>query len=101
MSLTNTTPQKRRKVLITGESGTVGLAFIDKYYKEFEFFNISSSELSMGSLSRKFPRVKSHVADIQDLDQLNKAFQKIKADVVIHAAALKHVNDAEVRWISQ
>jgi UDP-N-acetylglucosamine 4,6-dehydratase len=96
MSFKTRTPQKRRKVLITGGSGTVGLAFIGKYYDEFEFFNISRRELSIASLNRKFPRVQSYVADIQNLDQLNKAFQEIRPDIVIHAAALKHVNDAEV-----
>jgi UDP-N-acetylglucosamine 4,6-dehydratase len=96
MSLITRTTQKRRKVLITGGSGTVGLAFINKYYDEFEFFNISRRELSIASLNRKFPRVHSYVADIQNLDQLNKAFQEIRPDIVIHAAALKHVNDAEV-----
>jgi dTDP-4-dehydrorhamnose reductase len=96
MSFTKSTPQKRRKVLITGGSGMVGLAFIEKYYDEFEFFNISRSELRIASLSRKFPRVKSYAFDILNMDQLNKIFQEIKPDVVIHAAALKHVNGTEV-----
>lgn len=95
MRFIKTAPQKRRKVLITGGSGTVGLAFIEKYYDEFEFTNISRSQFSIDLLTKKFPRVKSHIADIQNLDQLNAAFEKIKPDVVIHAAALKHVNDAE------
>lgn len=96
MGFMKTVPQKRRKVLITGGSGTVGLAFIEKYYDEFEFFNISRSELSIASLNRKFPRVKSYVADIQSIDQLDKVFHTVQPHVVIHAAALKHVNDAEL-----
>jgi UDP-N-acetylglucosamine 4,6-dehydratase len=96
MSSKETKPQRRRKVLITGGSGTVGLAFIEKYYDEFEFFNISRNELTIYSLAKKFPRVQSYKADIQNIDQLNKAFQEIKPDIVIHAAALKHVNDAEM-----
>ncbi|MFT6301300.1 MAG: UDP-N-acetylglucosamine 4,6-dehydratase [Granulosicoccus sp.] len=95
MGFMTTSPQKRRKVLVTGGSGTVGLAFIEKYYDEFEFFNISRNELSIAAINKQFPRVQSHVADIQDIDQLIKAFQEIRPDVVIHAAVLKHVNDAE------
>lgn len=96
MSFTKTAPQKRRKVLITGGSGTVGLAFIEKYYDEFEFINISRSELRIASLVRKFPRVKSYAVDILDMNQIKEIFQEVKPDVVIHAAALKHVNGAEV-----
>ena len=29
-----------KKVLITGGAGTVGKAFIKKYYNEFKFYNI-------------------------------------------------------------
>lgn len=96
MSFKITTPKKRRKVLITGGAGTVGLAFIEKHYDEFEFFNISRSELSIASLHAQYPRVKSYAADIKNKDQLTHIFNTVKPDIVIHAAALKHVNDAQM-----
>ena len=86
----------RRKVLITGGSGTVGQAFINQYQTEFDFYNISRNETYIHALKRSHPNVESHVADVQDLDRLTRLFQQIKPDIVLHAAALKHVNFAEL-----
>ena len=83
-------------MLITGGSGTVGQAFIKKYSSEFDFYNLSRNESYIQALKQAHPSVESHVADVQDLDTLTRLFQKIKPDVVLHAAALKHVNFAEL-----
>lgn len=87
---------QRRKILITGGSGTVGQAFISRFENEFDFVNVSRNETSIHKLKRTFPDVDSHVGDVQDLDKLTRLFQQIKPDIVIHAAALKHVNIAEL-----
>ena len=84
-----------KKIIITGGSGTVGTAFIQKYYEKFEFYNISRNELQIAELKRKFPNVKSYVGDILDLDHLINIFEEVQPDIVIHSAALKHVNLAE------
>lgn len=89
-------PQKRRKVLITGGTGTVGQAFIRQFRNEFEFYNVSRNETYIEKLRKNFPEVHSFVSDIQDLDYLTTIFHKVKPDIVIHAAALKHVNFAEL-----
>jgi len=86
----------RRKVLITGGSGTVGMAFMKEYEHEFEFYNVSRNESYITELSQAFPDTKSYVADVRDADRLINIFLKVKPDVVIHAAALKHVNHAEL-----
>ncbi len=96
MSSNISTLRRRRKVLITGGSGTVGRAFIGQFYNEFRFHNIGRNEVSNNALQRDFPFVKSHTADIQDRAALDRLFQEIQPDVVIHSAALKHVNQAEV-----
>lgn len=86
----------KRKLLITGGSGTVGMAFMKEYRDEFEFYNISRNETYIAELERLFPNTVSYVADITDGDRLTNIFLKVKPDVVIHAAALKHVNLAEL-----
>jgi len=86
----------RRKVLITGGSGTVGMAFMKEYRDEFEFFNVSRNESYISQLSQAFPETTSFVADVRDVDRLINLFLKVKPDIVIHAAALKHVNHAEL-----
>jgi len=88
--------KKRRTVLITGGSGTVGQAFIKQYRHEFVFYNISRNETYIQKLKNRFPEVHSFVSDVQDLDHLSTLFLKIKPDIVIHAAALKHVDYAEL-----
>ena len=87
---------KKRKILITGGSGTVGQALISRFSDEFDFINISRNETAIQALKRAFPHVESHVADVQDLDTLTRLFLQTKPDVVVHAAALKHVNHAEL-----
>ena len=84
-----------KKVLITGGVGTVGTAFIERFYDLFEFYNISRNEALIVDLKRSFPKVTSYIGDILNLDHLTNIFEKVKPDLVIHAAALKHVNLAE------
>lgn len=92
----STPTSSRRKVLITGGSGTVGMAFMKEYEHEFDFFNVSRNESYINELSQAFPNTKSYVADIRDADRMINLFLKVKPDIVIHAAALKHVNHAEL-----
>lgn len=84
-----------KKILITGGSGTVGTAFIEKYYNKYKFYNISRNEANLAKLTQYFPKVKSHVGDILDLEHLISIFEQVKPDIVIHSAALKHINLAE------
>ena len=85
-----------KKILITGGAGTVGKAFIKKYYNDFEFFNISRNESQIAKLARKYPKVTNFIGDIKNLELMINIFERVKPDVVIHAAALKHVNLAEL-----
>jgi len=85
-----------KKVLITGGAGTVGKAFIKKYYEDFEFYNISRNESQIAKLARKYPKVTNFIGDIRNLESMINIFERVKPDVVIHAAALKHVNLAEL-----
>ena len=85
-----------KKVIITGGAGTVGTAFIKKYYNDYDFYSLSRGEEQIAELKSNFPRVTTLVRDVCDLDQLISTFESIKPDVVIHAAAMKHVDLAEV-----
>ena len=84
-----------KKVLITGGAGTVGSSFIEQYYNDYEFFNVSRNEMQIADLKQKFGKVKSFVADICDLDSMINIFEQVQPDIVIHAAAMKHINLAE------
>lgn len=84
-----------KKVLITGGVGTVGKSFIKEYYNNFKFYNYSRNEKNIAELSREYPNVDNYIGDILDLDRLVNVFETVKPDLVIHSAALKHINLAE------
>lgn len=84
-----------KKILITGGTGTIGEAFIKEYYDQYEFCNFSRNEKNIVELNRKFPKVKNILGDISDISALISAFNSFNPDVVIHAAAIKHIDLAE------
>ena len=84
-----------KKILITGGAGTVGSSFINEYYNNYIFYNVSRNETQITKLKQKFPNVTNFLNDICDFDTLINIFEKVKPDIVIHAAALKHINLAE------
>ena len=83
-----------KKVLITGGAGTVGQAFIQRY-PDYQYFSISRNEKHAADLLRNYPNVGNFIADIRGLEHITTLFNTVKPDVVIHAAAMKHVNLAE------
>jgi len=83
-----------KKILITGGTGTVATAFI-KEYPNNQFYSISRSERSIAKLKRMHPEVECFVGNISDSTLVETIFNKVKPDVVIHAAAMKHVDLAE------
>ena len=86
----------KEKILITGGTGVVGSAFIKKYYRNYKFYTLSRGEKDIAKLKEQYPDVECIIGSINNLDQLINVFENIKPNIVIHAAALKHVNLAEL-----
>jgi len=84
-----------KKILVVGGSGTIVSAFIDDFYNDYKFSSLSRNALFQAELKRKFPKVNIYFSDIESQDNLTTIFSKVKPDVVIHMAAMKHVNLAE------
>ena len=82
------------KVLITGGTGTIGSSFMKKY-PHYDYYNISRNEKLVDELNREVPNVTTFLGSIEDYNFIRTTFQKVKPDLVIHAAALKHVDLAE------
>ena len=78
------------KVLITGGTGTVGKALIKN--NDNEYINVSRNEEKIAELKREYPEVKSYVGNIEDKGLLLRVFKDVKPDVVVHAAAMKHID---------
>ena len=88
------------KVIITGGTGTVGKAFIKNYYDKYEFINISRDGNSILDLERFYPRVKSYVGNIEDKGFLLRVFKEVKPDIVVHSAAMKHIDLMELNPVT-
>ena len=84
-----------KTVLITGGSGTIGQAFIREFYNLYNFVSYARNEKSQVQLKRSFPNVEIVLGSVEDSLTLENQFIKYKPDIVIHAAALKHVDTAE------
>lgn len=78
------------KILITGGTGTVGKSLIK--LNDNEYINISRSEEKIAQLKREHPQVKSYVGNIEDRGLLLRVFKDVKPDVVVHSAAMKHID---------
>ena len=84
-----------KKIFIIGGSGTVGTAFIKRYYNDYKFYSYSRGEKSQVALKRKFPNIEILIGGIEEKNYLTSQIIKINPDIIIHAAALKHVDTAE------
>ena len=82
-----------KKILITGGTGSLGQALAKRLLKtKVETIRIfSRNENKQVTMQSKFQddRLRFFIGDIRDLPRMIRAFEDI--DIVIHAAALKHV----------
>jgi len=83
-------------ILITGGPGSFGHKFTEKIFKEFEPRKViiySRDEYKQYLMQKRFEpyakRLRFLIGDVRDQERLYRAFEGV--DVVIHAAALKHV----------
>jgi UDP-N-acetylglucosamine 4,6-dehydratase/5-epimerase len=88
---------KGKKILITGGTGSLGTALTKKLLEtEVETIRIfSRDEWKQVQMESKLndSRLRFFIGDIRDKERLSRAIEDV--DIVIHAAALKHVPVAE------
>jgi len=89
-------------VLITGGTGSFGKKFVQTILKNYpqvtRLVIFSRDELKQFEMAQEFspkdyPQLRYFIGDVRDKERLLKAMRDI--DIVIHAAALKHVPIAE------
>ncbi|UCZ52947.1 UDP-N-acetylglucosamine 4,6-dehydratase (inverting) [Bacillus shivajii] len=86
-----------KTILITGGTGSFGKKFISKVLEQDvkKVIVFSRDELKQYEMAQKYtdPRIRFFIGDVRDKDRLYRAFDGV--DIVIHAAALKHVGACE------
>lgn len=93
---------ENKTILITGGTGSLGKALTAHIFKNYpkvkKLIILSRDEQKQFQMAQefpetKFPQIRFFLGDVRDQERLVRAFQGV--DVVIHAAAMKHVHLAE------
>lgn len=87
-----------KTVLITGGTGSFGHKFVEiaqQKYRPKKLIIFSRDELKQFEMKQKFndSNIRYFIGDVRDQARLYRAFEGV--DIVVHAAALKHVPIAE------
>lgn len=91
-----------KTILITGGTGSLGKALTSHIFKEYpnikKLIILSRDEQKQFQMAQEYPekdypQIRFFLGDVRDQERLIRAFQGV--DVVIHAAAMKHVHLAE------
>lgn len=93
---------ENKTILITGGTGSLGKALTSHIFKNYpkikKLIILSRDEQKQFQMAqefpeRQFPQIRFFLGDVRDEQRLVRAFQGV--DIVIHAAAMKHVHLAE------
>lgn len=91
-----------KKILVTGGTGSFGKKFVDVVLKKYpdvkRLVIFSRDELKQYEMAKlydtqKYPQLRFFIGDVRDGERVRRACEGI--DIIIHAAALKHVPIAE------
>ena len=79
------------KIAVTGASGMLGTALINKFGDQYRVYATARSQ---GLIKQN---VYWHCFDLTDLERLESWLLKTKPDVVIHCAAMVNVDECEIK----
>ena len=87
---------KGKKILITGGTGSLGKALINRLKSDNTIIVYSRDEGKQALAFAHDPKIKTVIGDVRDYDKFNVTLQRHKPDYIIHTAALKRIDDMEI-----
>ena len=84
---------KGKNILITGAGGSIGSEIVRQchHFKASRLTLIDNSEFNLYQIGEEIPSANLKLINVSEREPLDTLFAKIKPDIVIHAAAYKHV----------
>ena len=87
---------KNKTFLITGGTGSLGKALIKQLTKlGANIVVFSRDEGKQAFLRQEFPHVTTFIGCVRDYERVLEVFSRVEPDYVIHAGALKRIDDGE------
>jgi len=93
---------KNKKILIIGGSGSLGHRLIERYIDDNEIYCMSRDETKHWNMSfyfnklPQFNNLKFVIGDIRNSSKIKTVLRRIKPDVIVLAAAMKHIDKCEL-----
>lgn len=84
---------KDKSILITGAGGSIGSEIVHQCnrFGAKKLILVDSSEFSLYQIGQQIPQADLRLLNVIEAEMLDRLFDEVKPDIVIHAAAYKHV----------
>lgn len=89
--MTPTNDNRRQRVIITGGGGSIGSEIARQMSATHSVTVVDNGEFNLYRVGQEVPGIKCVYGDVRDRIGLARIFHYAQPDLVIHAAALKHV----------
>jgi FlaA1/EpsC-like NDP-sugar epimerase len=91
------------KIIVFGSAGSIGSELVRQLAKDNKVYGVDQNETAQFELYEELKEqgtpIKTRVGDIRDIEMLEDVFIAFKPDMVINAAAYKHVKPMELNPI--
>jgi len=86
---------KGKNILLLGGSGSLGHALAAAWAPDNQVLVFSRDENKQWLMKQKFPQLRYVLGDVRNPESLRRVYRRFCPDLVVHAAALKHVEVCE------